>query len=264
MSTTNNPPNPGITHLDPSELGTKQYWDALYTTELTNHAANPSDEGTVWFDDSDAESKVVEFLTSTCPRHPDYEPPSDPIDLGLDPDTARILDLGTGNGSLLLAVQAAGWGGASGRLVGVDYSAESVRLAREIQDKRREEDGEDGQGVEFLQWDVLNGPFDGAVGAGEWDLVLDKGTFDAISLSGERDASGRRICEGYGERVVRLLRAGGKFVVTSCNWTEEELRGWFEGDGKGLRQVARIEYPSFSFGGVKGQTISTLCFERVP
>lgn len=140
----------------------------------------------------------------------------------------------------------------------MDYSPESVRLAKEVQDARDEDTG---VGVEFRVWDVLNGDLD-AVGAGAWDLVLDKGTFDAVSLSGEQDAAGRRICEGYGERVVRLLRVGGKFLVTSCNWTEEELGGWFNEAG-GLRRVGRIEYPSFSFGGVKGQTISTLCFERV-
>lgn len=154
-------------------------------------------------------------------------------------------------------------------MLGVDYSPESVRLAREVQDARRADEDEDSEDtvaaeveVEFRVWDVLNGDLD-SIGAGEkWDLVLDKGTFDAVSLSGERDGAGRRICEGYGERVVRLLRVGGKFLVTSCNWTEEELGGWFNEAG-GLRRVGRIEYPSFSFGGVKGQTISTLCFERV-
>jgi hypothetical protein len=107
-----------------------------------------------------------------------------------------------------------------------------------------------------------------AAAAAGWDVVLDKGTFDAVSLSDEQDNQGRRICEGYGERVLQLLRAGGIFVVTSCNWTEKELREWFEAKTEGpggerLRLAGRIEYPSFSFGGVKGQTISTLCFEKV-
>jgi hypothetical protein len=108
--------------------------------------------------------------------------------------------------------------------------------------------------------------------SGGWDLVLDKGTFDAISLSGERDGQGRRICEGYGARVLQLLRTGGLFLVTSCNWTEAELKEWFDGKtwaeagtetGARLRLAGRIAYPVFSFGGVKGQTISTLCFEKV-
>jgi hypothetical protein len=130
--------------------------------------------------------------------------------------------------------------------------------------------------VEFAVWDVLAGAMEDVRAAttddGEaagWDLVLDKGTFDAVSLSGEQDGQGRRVCEGYGERVLQLLRPGGVFLVTSCNWTEAELRGWFEDKtqategGARLRLAGRIEYPSFSFGGVKGQTISTLCFKKV-
>lgn len=134
--------------------------------------------------------------------------------------------------------------------------------------------------VDFMVWDVLAGPIpavsanprtssssesDSAVAG--WDVVLDKGTFDAVSLSDQKDESGRRICEDYRGRVLRLLRTGGVFLVTSCNWTEEELKGWFEGGEGGvegqLKQVDRVEYRSFSFGGVKGQTISTACFMKV-
>lgn len=147
-------------------------------------------------------------------------------------------------------------------------------------------------------WDILAGPLDAvragasepgleqaaAAAGGEeeerdrdptagWDVVLDKGTFDAISLSDERDAAGRRVCEGYRARVRSLLRpGGGLFLVTSCNWTEAELGVWFgeagvreeeKGeDGRHLEEVGRIRYPSFSFGGVKGQAISSVCFAR--
>ena len=93
-----------------------------------------------------------------------------------------------------------------------------------------------------------------------WDVVLDKGTFDAITLSEEQDESGRRICEGYKERVMPLIREGGIFLVTSCNWTEEELGAWFKGEG--LEFVESIAYKSFSFAGRKGQTISSVCFRK--
>lgn len=255
--------NQNETNTPPHGISPHPSWDALYATEIANHAANPTDEGTVWFDDSDAQEKMVSFLD-------DFETDGA---MGMERVSARVLDLGCGNGSLLFALRDDGW---TGRLWGVDYSAESVRLARRVREARRaqreEEEGkEDGETreVDFCEWDVLNGPFDeNTIPAGGWDLVLDKGTFDAVSLSGERDGHGRRICEGYGERVVQLLRNGGKFLVTSCNWTEPELKVWFEGTNKGegkgrLRQVGRIDYPSFSFGGVKGQTISSLCFEKV-
>lgn len=161
----------------------------------------------------------------------------------------------------------------------MDYSEQSIALAKQIAaTKSAEQDGQDGdsdqeeanQQVEFSAWDVLQGPYStvltGAQSNG-WDVVLDKGTFDAISLSEEKRADGGRICEGYKGRVVKLVRKGGLFLVTSCNWTEEELERWF-GEGSNETEegrfvcVGKVKYPSFSFGGVKGQTISTLCFQR--
>jgi len=93
---------------------------------------------------------------------------------------------------------------------------------------------------------------------------LDKGTFDAICLSDEKDEQGRRICEGYKDRIAALVKPhGGLFIVTSCNWTEGELRAWFvEGTGGEFEEWGRVEYRAFVFGGAKGQTISTLCFRR--
>ncbi|KAJ9637174.1 Protein-lysine N-methyltransferase efm4 [Coniosporium tulheliwenetii] len=167
-------------HLAPSELGTKEYWDKTYALELTNHATNPTDEGTVWFSDADAEDKVLSYLESLD-------------DEGvLDKRDTSFLDLGTGNGHMLFALRDAGW---EGRMVGVDYSGASVRLARQVQEKRvrdlRDDEGEEsgGDAVLFEEWDILN--FE----AGEWlgdgfDVVLDKGTFDAISLSGEMGVEG--------------------------------------------------------------------------
>ncbi|KAL1849120.1 hypothetical protein VTK73DRAFT_9966 [Phialemonium thermophilum] len=338
--------HPKPAQLEPSPLGTKQYWDEVYATELTNHASNPREEGTVWFDDSDAEAKILDFLEShvggdrttaaaaAAGGDDDHLAPP-----ALDKATASFLDLGCGNGSLLFALRDAGW---RGPLLGVDYSEASVKLARQVAaaraERRRrrelrrlrrrqergqvEDDGaseseatsdeededddvvrEDGppqshpsasppgpEDVVFRVWDVLAGPLDAVrvstvAGAGGpstaadddgttagWDVVLDKGTFDAVSLSDERDPStGCRVFEGYGARVLSLLRRGGVFLVTSCNWTEEELRAWFEagssgeedGGGSKLVQVGRVQYPSFSFGGVKGQTISTVCFQKV-
>lgn len=154
-----------------------------------------------------------------------------------------------------------------GRMLGVDYSERSIEFAQRIaKDKELEEEKE----VEFLKWDIMTEtPSGTAVLSGEqkegWDVVLDKGTFDAISLSEEKDDRGRRICEGYRERVLPLVRKGGLLLVTSCNWTPDELKGWFvdgaEGEGK-LVVVGEIAYRSFKFGGAVGQTISSVCFRK--
>ncbi|KAJ0167616.1 Protein-lysine N-methyltransferase EFM4 [Colletotrichum tanaceti] len=270
-------------HLEPSKLGTKEYWSTLYTTELTNNASNPDDRGTVWFDDSDAESKLLTYLEDLTE--------SASFDHSLRQSDASFLDLGCGNGSLLFALRDEGW---AGRALGIDYAPQSVELASRIAAQRQrsappprdhdenedmadagvegeeKEEEEEAKEPEFREWDVLNGPWETVLNGAQtqgWDVVLDKGTFDAICLSDEKDAAGRRICEGYRGRALRLVRPGGLLLITSCNWTEQELRVWFEGpahEGDAGRFVAvgKVDYPSFTFGGAKGQTISSLCFQR--
>ncbi|KAI9770112.1 MAG: hypothetical protein M1840_003562 [Geoglossum simile] len=251
-------PDPSL--LQPSLLGTKNYWDTAYTTELTNFTNNPTDIGTIWFSDSLAEEKILNFLRS------------DEADI---PKPATWLDLGTGNGHLLFQVRET-LADEEGRFVGVDYSDRSIELARAIAEER----GLGRGGVEFVIWDVMHDePGEQWVPGEGFDVVLDKGTFDAVSLSEEVGGEGRKMLEGYAQRVAVLVRRGGLFLITSCNWTEEELRGIFEvGGGEfydmavsgGAKANGRIElvchatikYPSFTFGGRKGQTISSVCFRR--
>ncbi|KYK56694.1 N-lysine methyltransferase SEE1 [Drechmeria coniospora] len=254
-------------HLEPSKLGTKEYWDTLYTNELLNHAADPSDIGTIWFDDSDAEDKIVQFLS-------DLSDPSSASSTILSRDTTSFLDLGCGNGSLLFALRGDGW---SGRALGVDFSPRSIAFANQISASKAQ-GGQLPVPVEFCQWDIIAGPLnmvilDGTDAQG-WDVVLDKGTFDAISLSEDKDSLGRRLCEAYPERILQLVRDEGIFLVTSCNWTEEELEKWFTLERvcppsqKGPEKVSRLEvvgkirYRTFNFGGAQGQTISTLCLKK--
>lgn len=200
---------------------------------------------------------------------------------------------------------------------------ETVHLGEgEEKNTKKDDDGDAGStsplvapDVNFMVWDVLNGPLDtvldplaersfssssdpsfmhpsssaaeipGFTGATRgWDVVLDKGTFDAMSLSADTDAQGRPVYESYRGRVLACLRPGGLFVVTSCNWTEAELGRWFAtgsresgaeatdmsskletaaaGTGGWFEQAGRVEYRSFNFGGVKGQTVSTVCFVK--
>ncbi|KAK8108581.1 hypothetical protein PG984_014382 [Apiospora sp. TS-2023a] len=303
------------THLEPSELGTKEYWDNLYTNELTNHAHDPADTGTNWFEDSDAQEKLIEFLADffqVSDENSDDEGEGESEDDKKSPEqksetktTTSFLDLGTGNGDMLFGLRDAGW---TGPMLGVDYSERSVEFARRIEDARRkgltprhtrdESDSDDEQeqkeeqeaqpaadeAIDFQIHDILTpsqplaakSPYGGR----GWDVVLDKGTFDAISLSSETDpATGWRVSENYRARVLPLVREGGLFLVTSCNWTEDELDKWFAGEqlqegqpaqaeqteerNWRFQQVGRVEYPSFSFGGVKGSTISSLCFRKI-
>ncbi|KIW06339.1 uncharacterized protein PV09_02802 [Verruconis gallopava] len=260
-------------HLEPSELGTKQYWEDAYSREIDNHKTSPDDEGTVWFSDSGAEEKVLDFLECYADDGVLFK---DARNEHANVPTS-FLDLGTGNGHLLFALRDAGW---DGLMLGVDYSAKSVQLARQIgkarteqnegqddaEDEHDDTEGKSTRPVYFAEYDILNPtPLSDAPAAG-FDVVLDKGTFDAISLSSETTPDGRRICETYCEKVLPLLKTGGLFVITSCNWTEDELTAWFVHDTPSVagsfELCDRIEYPSFTFGGRKGSSVATLCFKR--
>ena len=150
--------------------------------------------------------------------------------------------------------------GFKGRILGVDYSASSIELCRQIAVQKGCALGSrDESDTDFTQWDIMDMEPSSQWPMG-WDVVLDKGAFDAISLNIETDAEGRRVCEGYRKKVEVLVRKGGLLLVTSCNWTEEELKEWFVGGE--LEAIGRVEYPVFKFGGQTGQSVCSICFRR--
>ena len=114
-----------------------------------------------------------------------------------------ILEIGSGNGALLFALVEGGYDPES--IVGIDYSPDAVRLARLVGA------GKGCKAVRFEICDFLREdvPWSDA----GWDLLLDKGTFDAIAL-GEMEEDGKSPAARYPERVVRLLKDGGFFLIT--------------------------------------------------
>ena len=200
----------------------------------------------------------------------------------LSKQATAFIDIGTGNGSMLFALRKEGW---NGEMVGVDYSPASVALARRIgvQLDERRADGDASSSdssadseeepvamgelasfssVKFEEWDIMTAsPSSGWMREGGFDVVLDKGTFDAISLSSETTSEGERVFESYPSKVVKLVKKGGLVLITSCNWTEEELTQWFTSELE-LERVGEVKYPSFRFGGRTGQSVCSVCFRR--
>ncbi|KIX10466.1 uncharacterized protein Z518_01549 [Rhinocladiella mackenziei CBS 650.93] len=344
-------------HLEPSELGTKEYWDNYYQNGLDNeedsNGAEDDDDDDdedlpphllqleSWFDDVGAPTKTSEFLTSTSfPLSPNYVSTKDEggkstsselgHDLRIIEERPTVLDLGTGNGSVLFALRIEGQ--YTGRMVGVDYSSQSIELARKLarqylpsasistsNSNSMTDSNASSSEITFEVLDIIHDDptvqawwpkTTASIAAGSeegpcagFDLVLDKGTFDAISLSSSivTDATTdrtQRICELYPAKVLAMVKPGGFFLVTSCNWTEEEVVTWFTGistvadhavgagasanasesesenaegieikgksRGKGRFEVYdRIKYPVFEFGGHKGQGVASVCFKKV-
>lgn len=156
------------------------------------------------------------------------------------PSPLRILECGSGNGTLLLSFlpeatgssdeesdsedEAEGSGSRSFHLTGIDYSEDSIALSKRIEDARRASlETPCDTVVEWRVGDLLNDSYDET-----WDLVMDKGTYDALSLSDEVvNGTGKLPSLLYPEKIAQLVKEGGSFLITSCNFTEDEIKKRF-------------------------------------
>ncbi|EOR00435.1 N-lysine methyltransferase see1 [Wallemia ichthyophaga EXF-994] len=185
-----------VEDLPSSRLGTKEHWDDVYEREVNNFE-EIGEEGEIWFGEDSVEKMVDWALDNATPEE------SGP----------SVLDMGTGNGHLLFELVSNGYDGQY--LKGVDYSPASIKLSYNIAKSR----GKDCEAVSFDVLDVLDQQQINRLG--EWDIVMDKGTFDAICLS---TGSNRLL---YAKHAADLVRKGGKLLITSCNFTEEEIKSTF-------------------------------------
>jgi EEF1A lysine methyltransferase 2 len=252
-------------------------WDSVYEDELANYA-EIGDEGEIWYlvpDGLSSRSNCLfcrfglQTIHKTVAWALEHIPPAG------DPS---ILEIGSGNGTLILGLVEAGY--APNRACGIDYSPDAVKLAQSIARDRGAHE------VTFALCDVLNDdppplPTESFSADGPccWDLVLDKGTFDAIAL-GEKDAHGLSPAAPYPERVARLVKPGGIFFITcayhantyfpnlakpewiACNFTEGELRGSFATAETGL--VCQFVHVQLPLNPPQTTTLPALASRTVP
>ncbi|KAK3917357.1 EEF1A lysine methyltransferase 2 [Frankliniella fusca] len=211
--------------LPTSELGTKEFWDSSYELELNNFNDH-GDVGEVWFGE-DSAARIVRWMSSS--------------DIISTHDS--IVDLGCGNGMLLVELAHEGFE----NLLGVDYSEAAVKLAQKVASSQNLD-------IKFETCDILadaTKPLNGR----QFKVVLDKGTYDAISLNPENAHEKRNM---YIEAVHNLLEAEGSFILTSCNWTQAELESHFQ---KYFKLALVLPTPKFQFGGKTGNTVTSLVFK---
>ncbi|XP_044881867.1 EEF1A lysine methyltransferase 2 isoform X4 [Mauremys mutica] len=89
-----------------------------------------------------------------------------------------------------------------------------------------------------------------------FQICIDKGTFDAISLNPDNAAEKRK---QYVKSLCTVLKMEGFFLITSCNWTKEELLNEFK---EGFEILEELPTPKFCFGGRIGNSVTALVFQR--
>lgn len=137
-------------------------------------------------------------------------------------------------------------------LVGVDYSAKAIELANSIKAQN------DAMDIKFETCDILSDTAP-LTEQHTYRIVLDKGTYDAICLS--RDADIGDLRAKYIKAISELMHSDGHFILTSCNWTKDELLGHFTARGAFVYDTELLT-KSIQFGGVRGQNITCLIFTR--
>ncbi|KAL4226437.1 Methyltransferase-like protein 10 [Mactra antiquata] len=215
--------------FDSSELGTKEYWDSAYEKECENFE-DVGDVGEIWFGE-ETMVKVANWI-------------EDCDDIKLDDD---IIDLGSGNGMMCIELRKRGYN----KLTGVDYSDLAVTLSKSVAKSEGYED------IQFETGDLITNvqPNPCSCLNKQYKLVLDKGTYDAISLMPDDSISPRK---QYLQTVKDVMTEGSLYSITSCNWTKDQLIDFFKED---FVLHSQIPFRTFQFGGQTGSTVTSLLFK---
>lgn len=176
----------------------------------------------------------------------------------------KVLDLGTGNGHFLFELNdylSEEVEDANIEYHGLDYSPDSIELARAIHTKKFPDSS-----FVFEEVDFISKTCPYLQERSEYfDVLFDKGTLDAIALNnspidGFDGKSGPQV---YPIQVSKLMHSGSILVITSCNFTEIELEKLVTQNGSNdLLVWKKIPYKSFQFGGIEGSTICSIAFVK--
>lgn len=207
--------------LNESELGKIEYWEKCYEDELKQFDRY-GDPGEIWFGND-----IVKRLTNWIKTRSD-----------LIRKDSNIADIGCGNGMLLVELGHVGFS----KLTGLDYSTNAISLCQKVAKKYE-------LNISFMKCDILDGL------TCKYDILLDKGTYDAISLNTKAKDSRSK----YIKNVHSSLSSDGVFIIVSCNWTENELIEQFKLQ---FSLLELIPTPQFSFGGKVGNVVTICVFKK--
>ena len=141
-------------------------------------------------------------------------------------------------------------------ITGVDYSETAIELCKKIKSNQSQ--------IIFQTSDILNPCKEFLV---KFDLAIDKGTFDAISLYG-KDSTNVSHTTLYVHQINEILKPNGMIIINSCNWTFEELLTMFEESIYKITLefllVEKVESAKsgFTFGGSSGNSTTCVVFKK--
>lgn len=227
----------------------------------------------MWFGE-DVQERVGDWIGLGCQEQEDEEElPQSEAFPGITRES-KVFDIGCGNAAALVYL-AKEYNFKD--LTGADYSEPGVELARKVVAKH--EETQNNSTILLFDMTDLDSLYSrqnsGDLFEFKYDILYDKGTFDAICLNANKAMRTRYIAT-----VVSLMKESSYFIITSCNWTHQELLQMFEplstfesrsqehAQLAGLQPpTARLQFyknlkhPEFSFGGRSGSTVATLAFK---
>lgn len=207
-----------------SKLGTKEYWDELYTEEINQFKNNNDLVGDVWFGEQ-TQNKIIDYIKNNISKD------------------KLILDLGCGNCEFLFRMFDEGYS----NLDGLDYSETFIEFVNEKIKVMKNEN------IKFNLYcaDINQLPLDKYFN--KYDLIHDKGTLDAFMLFESNKH------ENYVRYILNIAKSNSMFIITSCTFTKSELLVILNNER--IKLLSEIEYKKFSFGGQDGQRVTTLVFK---
>lgn len=226
--------NGQVCTFDPSPLGTKEYWDSIYERDISIFN-NVGDIGEIWFGKR-VQTKIVDWIVKHFPKNS---------------CESYICEIGCGNGALLAKLYNKI---PYIHLNGLDYSESAIELANTCNPDLP------------IQWHVGDfldtNDFIKKKFHEMFDLVIDKGTFDAMTLSGIQG-----ILEAYKSSLAACIKSNtGIFILTSCNWTRNELIQMFSSNDCNSSFIVQEEIlhdTPFIFQGNSGNCVTSIVFKYV-
>mmetsp|Transcript_22445 Transcript_22445/g.34604 ORF Transcript_22445/g.34604 Transcript_22445/m.34604 type:complete len:305 (+) Transcript_22445:76-990(+) len=178
------------------DFGRQDYWDELYREE------QQSPQGVSGVSETEGQDQESNGTVKSFSWYAGWDDLQPFVEELIPDKTSKTLIPGVGNDGALVGMYDSGFT----ELTAFDYAPQGVTCAEKLLDYRKE-------GVELLVADARDLPFNDNT----YDAALDKGTLDAIYLSGGKDKDrARKHLEMANDELARVIRPGGVVISVSA------------------------------------------------